>query len=212
MLDYTIVSGDCLSSIARRFGFADYRIIYDHPRNAAFRAKRPNPNVVFPGDVVFVPDPEARVESRPTGGRHVFRTRALPTRLRLVLICARDRPRAGVEYVLSFGDVVVKGRTGEDGLIEHVIPADARVARLTFPATGVTRQLQLGEMEPPDTVSGVQERLRNLGYDSGPVDGVEGPRTRGALRAFQRDNLSRPDPDGKCDAETKDALVRRHGC
>ncbi len=212
MPDYTIVLGDCLSSIAKRFGFADYRTIYDHPSNAAFRAARPNPNVVFPGDVVFVPEKDRRVESRATGQRHVFSTRLRSTRLRVVLTDARDMPRAGIEYTLTVGDLVVKERTGQDGLIDHAVPADAMSAQLTFPKTGVTRRLLLGELDPPETVSGVQGRLRNLGYDCGPVDGVEGPRTRGAVRAFQRDSLPRREPDGVCDAETRDALARRHGC
>ncbi|MGH6920707.1 MAG: trypsin-like peptidase domain-containing protein, partial [Geminicoccaceae bacterium] len=34
---------------------------------------------------------------------------------------------------------------------------------------------------------GVQQRLADLGYDPGPVDGVVGPRTRAAIRAFQAD-------------------------
>ena len=31
----------------------------------------------------------------------------------------------------------------------------------------------------------VQLRLRALGYDAGPVDGITGPRTRAAIEAFQ---------------------------
>lgn len=34
----------------------------------------------------------------------------------------------------------------------------------------------------------VQGRLAALGYDPGPADGVAGPRTRGAIRAFQADH------------------------
>jgi hypothetical protein len=33
----------------------------------------------------------------------------------------------------------------------------------------------------------VQRHLRDLGYDPGPVDGLIGPRTREAVRRFQRD-------------------------
>lgn len=36
-------------------------------------------------------------------------------------------------------------------------------------------------------VSWTQSRLIELGYDPGPVDGIFGPRTSAALRAYQRD-------------------------
>lgn len=39
----------------------------------------------------------------------------------------------------------------------------------------------------------VQQRLRELGYDPGPADGVMGPRTRTAISAYQRDMGMRVD-------------------
>jgi peptidoglycan hydrolase-like protein with peptidoglycan-binding domain len=38
-----------------------------------------------------------------------------------------------------------------------------------------------------DTVVYIQSGLVALDYDSGPVDGIAGPRTRAAVRDFQRD-------------------------
>lgn len=32
----------------------------------------------------------------------------------------------------------------------------------------------------------VQKRLSELGYEAGPIDGILGPRTRAAIKAFQR--------------------------
>ncbi len=37
-------------------------------------------------------------------------------------------------------------------------------------------------------VAGTQSGLRDLGYDPGPVDGILGPRTRAAIRAYQKDH------------------------
>src|SRR5918999_5270126 len=42
-----------------------------------------------------------------------------------------------------------------------------------------------GTPDPSDTAL-VQSRLRALGYEVGPIDGVMGPKTRGAIRQFQR--------------------------
>jgi hypothetical protein len=211
MPDYTIATGDCLSSIARRHGFADYRTIYDHPRNAALRAARPNPNVLFPGDVLFIPEKEPRIETRPTEQRHVFRTRVTSTRLRIRLTDRLDRPREGVEYTLSVDRLVIKKKTGADGLIDEAIPADASTARLTFDATGATRVFALGGLDPLDSLTGVQQRLRNLGYDCGPVDGEYGPGTRSAVRAFQRDNPPLA-ADGVLGEATRSAILEKHGC
>ncbi len=52
---YTIVSGDTLSGIAARFGFATWQEIYNSDENTAFKAKRPDPNLIFPGDEIFLP-------------------------------------------------------------------------------------------------------------------------------------------------------------
>lgn len=54
--NYTVKPGDNLTKIALSHGFKSYRDIYDHPLNAAFRAKRPNPNLIFAGDVIVIPD------------------------------------------------------------------------------------------------------------------------------------------------------------
>lgn len=37
------------------------------------------------------------------------------------------------------------------------------------------------------SVTDVQARLNDLGYDAGPADGQMGPRTRSAIRAYQKD-------------------------
>jgi hypothetical protein len=52
---YVVRSGDTLTRIARAHGFTDWRTIYNHPDNAAFRAKRPNPDRIFPGDQLVIP-------------------------------------------------------------------------------------------------------------------------------------------------------------
>jgi hypothetical protein len=40
---------------------------------------------------------------------------------------------------------------------------------------------------PPAVVRRIQAGLKSLGYDPGPVDGIAGPLTRAAVRAFQAD-------------------------
>lgn len=54
---YKVKKGDNLHKIAKRHGYpaADWRKIYDHKKNADFRRKRPDPNMIKPGDVVLIP-------------------------------------------------------------------------------------------------------------------------------------------------------------
>jgi len=54
---YTVQDHDTLTAIARRFGLPGWRVIYDHPWNADLRARRPDPDRIWAGDVLYVPDP-----------------------------------------------------------------------------------------------------------------------------------------------------------
>jgi peptidoglycan hydrolase-like protein with peptidoglycan-binding domain len=70
-------------------------------------------------------------------------------------------------------------------------------------------ELTIGHLDPWDTISGAQGRLRNLGYDPGPIDGALGPRTRSVVRAFQRARgLS---ITGDLDRNTLETLKETHG-
>jgi N-acetylmuramoyl-L-alanine amidase len=189
---YVVRQGECLASIAVRQGFPDYGRIYDHPNNADFRRSRPNPNIVDPGDTIFIPDLEARVYDRPTDVKHWFLRKTAPVQLRVVVLDENGHPRAGASYRLGHHRGEVTGVTEADGMIQCDIPPDLEQATLylTFPGkTGhaITRVwlLKLGNLDPIETISGVQARLNNLGYLCGEVDGVSGPKTQSAVRQFQ---------------------------
>ncbi len=53
---YTVRSGDSLSSIAARNGYSSWEEIYNHDDNREFRQRRPNPNRIRAGDVLYLPD------------------------------------------------------------------------------------------------------------------------------------------------------------
>jgi N-acetylmuramoyl-L-alanine amidase len=212
MSDYTVQQGDCLSSIAADFGFIDYRVIYNHPKNAAFKAKRPNPNLIYPGDVLWIPDKEPKQSPAATATTTVFKVKAGPgTRLRVVLLDMERKPLAGRAYTLTVAGNDIKGTTGGDGMVDQPIPDDAASATLLLDDKGVTRDLELGKLDPIDTVSGYQARLKNLGYDPGPIDGVAGPLTAGGVSAFQTDNAPLA-VDGDCGPKTQAVLKDKYGC
>ena len=53
---YTVRSGDTLIRIARQNGYDSWEEIYYHDDNRSFRDRRPDPNRIYPGDVLILPD------------------------------------------------------------------------------------------------------------------------------------------------------------
>ena len=92
------------------------------------------------------------------------------------------------------------------------LSVDGRVGEETYRALTEARwslgdRLLRYDPERPtrgDDVTNLQERLHELGYDAGPVDGVFGPETEVGLQAFQHDyGLT---SDGTCGPATLRAL------
>jgi hypothetical protein len=62
-------------------------------------------------------------------------------------------------------------------------------------------ELAVGHLDPVEEVSGVQARLGNLGYYSGPITGTLDDATRRAISAFRLDALEE-DQDGQTEIDT----------
>ena len=67
---HTVRENEGMLIIASTFGFRNWRTIYEHHGNAALRATRPNPHILYEGDEVFIPDKEPREIECDTGNRH----------------------------------------------------------------------------------------------------------------------------------------------
>lgn len=52
---YVVKPGDTLIKIALAYHLPSYKNIYEDPENKTFKAKHPNPNLIFPGDVLMIP-------------------------------------------------------------------------------------------------------------------------------------------------------------
>jgi hypothetical protein len=64
---------------------------------------------------------------------------------------------------------------------------DAKATTDAKAATGAKHAARpAGPQSDPETVAALQTRLKDLGYDPGPPDGQLGPRTRAAIRAYQK--------------------------
>lgn len=191
--EYTVKSGDCLYSIARSQGIHDWRTIYDHPNNSGFKAKRPNPNVIYPGDVLFLPEPVPKTLSAPTGKRHQYLLDRQQCCLRLRLTDANDEAFADSPYELEVDGAKYSGRTDGEGKLVQEIEPTAAEGRLTVKAQVNGEEmtlkwtLHLGGLDPVEELTGLQARLNNLGYWCGEVDGILGPLTQSAIQRFHED-------------------------
>ena len=209
---HVVEPGECLTTIAASHGFSDWRVLHDHPDNAALREKRPDPNLLFLGDVVVIPDRETKEIEVDSGSVHRFRCKRGGRRLHVHLI-DRDRASlAGKPYKVLVDDALHdEGTTSASGEIDVLVPIDARRARIEAGDHGW--DLAVGHLNPikhtPDEgSSGIKARLHNLGYDVGSIDGPFGPEVRATMRWFQRDHGL--DPTGTLDDATRDQILRAH--
>lgn len=56
-IEHKVKKGENLHSVAKKYGFdpKKWRKLYDHPKNAKFKKKRDDPNIILPNDIIFVP-------------------------------------------------------------------------------------------------------------------------------------------------------------
>jgi hypothetical protein len=213
---HTVDQGECLDSIAKKYGFTDYRTIYNHAKNALFKQERPNPNIIYPGDSLFIPDKEERIESRPTDQRHPFQLTNPHVLLRLILKDKQGQPFANKRVSIIVEGQSFEGNTDASGLLEQKISSDARAGELSLwldesaPDGVFSWNLRIGCLDPVEKMTGIQARLNNLGYESGPIDGIQGPITTRAVKEFQKENELKV--DGIPGPLTQGKLKELHGC
>jgi hypothetical protein len=120
-----------------------------------------------------------------------------------------------------FGDVATGERLGvdlHDGYVS-LSGSDQGATVTFFQERGRGPEVSGGGGEPGptvldlSTVRGIQQGLVALGFDPGPVDGIDGAKTRAAIAAFQAAN-GLPDQDGTATADTLAAMagnLNQHG-
>lgn len=199
---HTVVPGDCLRSLAHRYGMGSAEVLLELEQNRALRDAGRQPNVLLPGDRVFIPGPDSGQRCT-QGGTHRFEARRPRCWLRLELHRSHDEPLSGVRYVLEVAGETHEGQTDHDGLVEQEVDARAQHAVLKLFAEGAeaptrTLRLRVGYLDPHHTDTGARSRLRNLGYGTEEDD----------IRSFQRD--ARLEETGQLDEVTRSKLLELH--
>jgi hypothetical protein len=206
---HIVRQGECVSSIAFRYGFLP-ETIWNHPNNLEVKQCRKEASVLYQGDTLWIPDRREKQEFRPTDAKHVFRRKAVPEIIRVVLLDSDDQPRRNLPCVLTVAGKTVNGATDANGMLVCSIPPDALHARLLLGEDADEEiTILLGHLDPVTEITGAQARLQNLGFDCGTIDGMLGPRTLAAMHRFQSEN-DLPLTD-EFNGATREMLVQRHG-
>ena len=196
--------GDCLLSIAHQRGFF-WETLWNLPANADLRNTRQDPGLLLVGDRVMVPERQLKTEPAATDAHHRFLKRGVPAKLRVV-VEYEDQPVSNADYILTVDGQIRQGTTDDKGLLE--VPIAPEAAQGVLDIEGLRFELQLGALDPGSEDIGIQQRLANLGFYHGDLDGKIGPQSREAIAAYQaRTGL---DVTGEPDEDTLDLLLHRH--
>ena len=214
--DYIVQQGDYLSKIAKEFGFPDYRTIWDHPDNSELKSKRKNPNVLYPGDKLVIPDLKLREEDCALDRRHTFKMKEPELRLRLVLEDMYEKPIANAECLLAIEGAFRRITTDGQGKIDEPLRPGTTSATLIIHDAEQTHlnsveiPIKIGHLDPLEELSGQRARLKNLGYFPGKADDENDPVFVTAVERFQAEHGLTV--DGICGPKTQGKLKDVHGC
>jgi N-acetylmuramoyl-L-alanine amidase len=221
MEPYVIRQGDTLSGLAYRFGF-DARTVWDHAKNADLRKRRGDPNILWPTDVLYIPTKRPQFKTVITGAVNTYVCQAPPTMtLRIKFLGAKF---ASQPCTVAELDQPTGLATDSAGVLAFAVPVTLEVATITVTALAFTCTCRIGHLDPIDTLSGISQRLQNLGliHDSLPPSAASLGIVRGALRTFDasgaagQDDTASPyqglSDEGVLDQATSKRLLGAHGC
>jgi hypothetical protein len=213
MKPYVIRQGDYLLKLAHLHGF-DADAVWSDPKNAELKALREDPEMLRPGDVVFVPDePKKKLRLEPkTTNTFVAR---VPFVKVSVVLSQDGQALKNERYVVDgLGDDTERVTDGE-GRVEVDVPVHVREIVVRLVELGATMKLAVGELDPVETPSGARMRLTSLGHYGAKLAGADGwvahdpDALSAAIRRFQ--SASALTVTGALDDATREALVKAHG-
>lgn len=204
---YTVKQGDHIASIAADAGFLSWKTIWEDGKNSAIKGKR-NPNVLYPGDKLEIPERQKREESAPTGEYSTFQAIGDPVQLKIVVLDWAGNPVSDTELDILL-DLSEKIKTAGDGSVTKKVvdPLGSKEGKLKV--KGYELGLKLGHLDPVEELSGQVWRLNNLGYRAGDVKDEKDPDFLSAVEEFQCDYALTV--DGKCGPNTQSKLKDIHG-
>ncbi len=160
-----IRQGDYLASLAHQFSF-DANAVRSDPKNATFRQLRPDPNILYPTDILYIPDQNGSptMKTLATGTTNTFVSDAPSVTVTHQFAGVGGSTYACAAYTVQELEQLTVLVTDENGVATFKVPVTLDTATVVFTKTGESCPLSIGALDPIDTLSGIFARLQNLGY------------------------------------------------
>jgi hypothetical protein len=182
---YVVRQGDYLARLAYQFGF-DADAVWADAKNAQLRQDRSDHNILSPTDLLYIPDQGGTpaTQSLTTGTTNAFVSNPPTTTVTIRFV---DAPFASQAYSVPELPELTGLTTGQDGTATFSIPVTLDTFTIAFTGSGTSFSFDVGCLDPINTLSGIFQRLQNLGYIDPDVtaDPPDLDVVRAALRAFR---------------------------
>jgi Putative peptidoglycan binding domain len=206
MHPYTVRQGDYVGRLASRSGF-DPDTVWNHEKNEPLRKAGRDANVLHPGDVLYIPDAKKRWQPVKIGGVNKF---VAPSSK--VPVCLQfgscGKSWSGEAYTIEGADIP-PGSLDSDGKLSANVSTHVESFVVMFPDRKERRVVHMGYLDPPETYSGLAQRLQHLGYLSTTAEDDDlDVQVRVAITRLQ---VAHELPvTGELDDQTRSALADEH--
>jgi uncharacterized protein involved in type VI secretion and phage assembly len=211
---HVVKQGEYLAKLAFVNGF-DADKVWNDAKNADLKQKRPDPNVLAPGDVIHFPDAKKEGQPISKGTTNSYTVNVPKVKVEVVFHDG-DQPLAGeecrVEGLGAPDPAAPPLSTDGGGKLSLDVPVTTRDLFVIFPKRErLAVHFYVGNVDPESEASGVTQRLVNLGYlpayfDDDPDQAAD--LVMKALCAFQAENGL--EPNGEINEATLRALRDTH--
>lgn len=218
---YVVRSSDYLTAIAAQNGTTVDAILAD-PKNADL--KDGHPEILATGDIVFLPSVEQASFSLQPGSSTTFTSETPTVQVNAILLDQDGSPIAGQSVTT---DPVVSETplsTDGDGLLTFSVGIDVSTVDVSVDGTTLQFCLNVGNLDPSDTDTGLASRLRHMGHLGDEdehvaarpwlsqfVEGLDDDALSRGVAAFQTAQGDTPTGDASDDS-VRSAIEDKHGC
>lgn len=155
-----VKQGDTLTSLAAQSA-TPRDDIWSYSKNTDLATTRTNPDVLLPGDVIYLP---ASKDQKPIALK-TGTTNSFVAPVQLMPIQVKVAEFAGASYTAVADATQLDPKSvGSDGMLALSVPTSTTVVEVTFTSPDGLVYLLVGHLDPIQSPSGRRQRLQNLGW------------------------------------------------